>query len=89
MLSILSTPPTPQREKAGNRLYTHHVLDHEALFLAIRNVAGDFLMTYDLADDLVEMAKRHGFTTKTIAMKNTHHAIMNELLIGRNLEWVR
>jgi hypothetical protein len=24
-----------------------------------------------------------------VAMKNTHHAEMNELLIGRNLDWVK
>ena len=46
-------------------------------------------MTYDNADDLVSMAEKHEFQTRTIAMKNTHHAVMNELLIGRDLSWVR
>ncbi len=34
------------------------------------------------------MALRHGFETKPVAMKNTHHAEMNELLIGSDLRWV-
>jgi DNA adenine methylase len=35
------------------------------------------------------MANRHGFMTRTIPMKNTHHAVMSELLVGRDLGWVR
>jgi hypothetical protein len=34
------------------------------------------------------LAERHGFETQPVAMKNTHHAEMDELLIGRNLDWV-
>jgi hypothetical protein len=48
----------------------------------------DFLMTYDVAEGLIGMAKRHGFETRQVAMKNTHHAVMSELLIGRDLSWV-
>jgi DNA adenine methylase len=35
------------------------------------------------------MASRHGFETEAIAMKNTHHAVMDELLIGKDLSWAR
>lgn len=45
-------------------------------------------MTYDNADEVRALAVKHGFETKAVAMKNTHHAEMNELLIGRNLSWV-
>ena len=45
-------------------------------------------MTYDHAPEVVALAKRHGFATRAIAMKNTHHAEMSELLVGRNLDWV-
>jgi DNA adenine methylase len=45
-------------------------------------------MTYDNADEVRSLAEQHGFETKAVPMKNTHHAEMNELLIGRNLEWV-
>ena len=46
------------------------------------------LMTYDFADEVLALAVKHGFQTQTVAMKNTHHAEMAELLIGRNLDWV-
>ncbi len=45
-------------------------------------------MAYDNAEEVVVLAKQHGFQTKPVAMKNTHHAEMNELLIGRDLSWV-
>ena len=45
-------------------------------------------MTYDNAEEVRALAERYGFQTKPVAMKNTHHAEMNELLIGRELGWV-
>lgn len=85
---FIDPPYTSAGKRAGNRLYTHHALDHELLFTVTSKVAGDLLMTYDNAGELVELAARHGFQTRTIPMKNTHHAVMNELLIGRDLSWV-
>lgn len=46
-------------------------------------------MTYDNAGSVLELAGKFGFDTQSVAMKNTHHAEMSELLIGRNLNWVR
>jgi len=45
-------------------------------------------MTYDNAPETQAMAERHGFSTQPVVMKNSHHAEMNELLVGRGLEWV-
>lgn len=75
-------------KRAGQRLYTHFELNHEHLFALSEQVAGDFLMTYDSADEVRQLADRHGFDARLISMKNTHHAKMTELLIGRNLGWV-
>jgi hypothetical protein len=50
---------------------------------------GDFLMTYDNAPQVQKMARRQGFATAVVPMKNTHHAVMSALLIGRNLQSVR
>lgn len=72
-------------KRAGTRLYTHSDLDHEELFRRVEGTAGNFLMTYDNAREVIELAARHGFTMTTISMKNTHHAAMQELLIGRGL----
>jgi DNA adenine methylase len=78
-----------QTKSAGSRLYLHSVLDHERLFQVTATVRGDFLMTYDNAPGVHDLAKHHGFDALPIPMKNTHHAEMTELLIGRDLEWAR
>lgn len=76
-------------KRAGRRLYSHHELDHALLFRVAGSVAGDILLTYDNARDVLELASRHSLKTECIAMKNTHHAKMTELLIGRRLDWLR
>lgn len=76
-------------KKAGTRLYKYNELDHDELFRITAAVKGDFLMTYDNAKGVLDLADRHGFDTEAIPMKNTHHGEMTELLIGRNLDWVR
>jgi DNA adenine methylase len=86
---FIDPPYTATGKKAGKRLYSHNELDHERLFDLAAKIAGDFLMTYDNAEGVIEMATRRGFDTEVVAMKNTHHAEMTELLIGRNLEWAR
>lgn len=75
-------------KRAGTRLYVHHELDHDRLFAIAEGVAGEVLLTYDDAPDVRELAARHSFEVESIAMKNTHHAKMTELLIGRSLAWL-
>ena len=84
---FIDPPYTASGKKAGSRLYTHNELDHEELFRIAETLAGPFLMTYDNAEGVVELARRHGFAVQAIPMKNTHHAEMTELLISRNLSW--
>lgn len=86
---FIDPPYTASRKKAGTRLYTHNEVDHAELFQVTSSLAGDFLMTYDDADEVRQLAARHGFDTLLVAMKSTHHARMAELLIGRNLDWAR
>jgi DNA adenine methylase len=76
----------PNGKRAGTRLYTHHQVDHEQLFAVAERVNGEILLTYDDAPDVRALADRHGFQIKSIAMKNTHHNLMNELLISRSLQ---
>lgn len=45
-------------------------------------------MTYDTAQEVVDMAKRHSFHVDTVAMMNTHHSTMQELVISRDLTWL-
>jgi len=85
---FIDPPYTAGGKRAGSRLYTHSEIDHEHLFSVCEKLRGDFLMTYDNAEEVRSLAEKHGFETKSVAMKNTHHAEMNELLIGKNLDWV-
>jgi DNA adenine methylase len=86
---FVDPPYTAAGKKAGSRLYKHSELDHEELFEIASALIGDFLMTYDNTEEICLLAKRYKFDTLLVAMKNTHHAKMNELLIGRNLDWAR
>ena len=85
----IDLPYTVAGKRAGRRLYTLSVLDHEELFRVVADVEGDFLMTYDVADGVHDLADAYGFDKELIAMKNTHHAEMTELLIGCDLTWAR
>ena len=79
----------PPYTVAGRRLYVHSEIDHEELFRVVSLVRGDVLMTYDDAWPIRELAGKFGFEFEKVAMKNTHHEVMNELLIGKNLDWLR
>src|SRR5262245_40170631 len=86
---FIDPPYTAAGKMAGTRLYRYHDLNHERLFRTTARVAGDFLTTYDNAAEIVAMAGRHGLATRTVPMKNTHHAVLSELLVGRRLHWLR
>ena len=58
------------------------------MFEELKRVKGDFLITYDKDDVLIKLSIENGFQTEFVAMKNTHHAEMQELLISRDLSWV-
>ena len=45
-------------------------------------------MTYDNAEEVRKMARTHGFQMRLIPMINTHHATMEELIIGKDLSWL-
>lgn len=79
----------PPYTVTGRRLYTHSDMDHESLFGMASRLAGDFLMTYDAADEIRRLAYRHGFDIVEVPMKTTKHVKMTELLIGRCLDWAR
>jgi DNA adenine methylase len=86
---FIDPPYTAAGKRAGSRLYKHSELDHRQLFEIAASLAGDFLITYDNEPEILDLAKTHGFDTELVPMKNTHHAPMTELLIGRDLGWAR
>jgi DNA adenine methylase len=88
VIFFIDPPYTAGGKKAGKRLYRHFSLDHDYLFDLCQSVKGDFLMTYDNSDEVKTMARKHGFQMRLIPMKNTHHAAMEELVIGKDLSWM-
>ncbi|MDI6753933.1 MAG: DNA adenine methylase [Thermodesulfobacteriota bacterium] len=85
---FIDPPYTAGGKKAGKRLYKHYDLDHERLFTVCESLKGDFLLTYDNAEEVKQMARNHGFQMRLIPMTNTHHTTMEELVIGKNLSWM-
>lgn len=85
---FIDPPYTAGGKKAGKRLYKHFDLDHEQLFAICETLKGNFLMTYDNAEEVKELARKHNFQMRLIPMNNTHHATMEELVIGKDLSWM-
>lgn len=85
---FVDPPYTAGGKRAGRRLYRHYEIDHEQLFQICESLEGDFLMTYDMAEEVKSLTRNHGFEMKPVAMRTTHHTEMTELVIGRNLSWM-
>jgi len=85
---FIDPPYTAGGKKAGKRLYRYSEIDHEHLFELCESLAGDFLMTYDNAEEVKQMARKHGFQMRLIPMTNTHNTTMEELVIGKELIWM-
>ena len=78
---FVDPPYTAGGKRAGQRLYTHHELDHERLFDLLACGRGSFLLTYDAAPAIEHLVIHHGFHAVRVAMKNAHHAHLPELVI--------
>jgi DNA adenine methylase len=85
---FIDPPYTAAGKKAGHRLYHYAQLNHEKLFELAGQISGYFLMTYDESQEVKAWANFYRFDWQTVAMKNTHHAKMTELLVSRNLDWL-
>lgn len=68
-------------KRAGKRLYTHNVLDHEKLFKLAASIRGKFLMTYDDDAEVLELAEKNGLRVCKVPMRGTHHRDTLELVI--------
>lgn len=79
----------PPYTVAAKRLYQHWQIDHQSLFAILKRVSGDLLLTYDNTTEIASLSRTVNFEVEPIAMKNTHHAKMTELLIGKDLRWLR
>ena len=82
-VAFLDPPYTAGGKRAGRRLYTHHAIDHRALFKTLAESGIDFLMTYDRAPEIVDLIGEFDFCAAEVMMKNTHHSRLPELVISR------
>jgi DNA adenine methylase len=89
MAFFMDPPYTASKNGAGKRLYTHSTIDHPGLFRLAAEISGDFLMSYENSDEVFRLANEYAFDNHVIAMKSTHHIKKSELLISRNLDWLR
>jgi DNA adenine methylase len=87
-LYFVDPPYTAGGKSAGKRLYAYFELNHHQLFEQCSQLAGDFVMTYDDAQEVHDLVAKHALASRLIPMKNTHHAPMTELVIGRDLSWL-
>ncbi len=85
---FVDPPYTAGGKQAGRRLYKHYQVDHSRLFTICKSLSGDFLMTYEDSEEIREMVRKHRFQMCLIPMRNTHHATLMELVIGRDLSWL-
>lgn len=86
---FIDPPYTAGGKNAGARLYEQHTLNHEDLFAHVTRLRGDVLMTYDNTPTVQELTNRHHLDHHPVAMRNTHNAVLSELLIGKDLTWAR
>jgi DNA adenine methylase len=86
---FIDPPYTAGHNGAGKRLYSYPIVDHDALFRLVSQVEGDFLMTYDSDAKVQRLTALHNFDTEQIRMTTTHNSPKTEILIGKDLTWVR
>jgi DNA adenine methylase len=77
----------PPYTVAGKRFYTYFDIDHEKLFYLISKIEGRFMLTYDDAEEIRQLADKYKLPFRTIPMKTTHHLEKNELIISDNFKW--
>ncbi|MDX1933140.1 MAG: DNA adenine methylase [Capsulimonadales bacterium] len=89
MAWFIDPPYSVGGKKAGDRLYNHSGVDHEALFLYVSRLVGPWLMTYDDAPEVRKLAQCFGFEIEPVVLRNSHNRNSGELLIAWNLSWAR
>ena len=80
-VAFVDPPYNAGGKRAGRRLYAHNEIDHRRLFELLHDRGLDFLLTYDAADEVLALVRKHAFQAVTVQMKNTHHHRIPELVI--------
>ncbi|PSQ79006.1 MAG: DNA methyltransferase [Bacteroidetes bacterium QH_8_67_23] len=85
-VALFIDPPYP---RAGGRLYEHSDVDHERVFSMAAASEGTVLLTYDDSDEVERLAAAHDLDQEYLVVSTTHHRNKKELLIGKDLSWLR
>ena len=70
-------------KRAGSRLYVHCTIDHARLFEILDRSRSNFLMTYDVAQEIVDLIHKHRFHAVRVEMNSAHYSRLSELVITR------
>ena len=70
-------------KRAGSRLYAHCTIDHARLFEILDRSRSNFLMTYDGAQEIVDLIHKHRFHAVRVEMNSAHYSRLSELVITR------
>jgi len=84
--ALFIAPPYP---KAGGRLYEHSDVDHEEIFRHAASAEGTALLTYDNSEHVHALVDAYGFDSEELIVSTTHHTRKTELLISKDLTWLR
>ena len=69
----------------GCRLYDRHVLDHDALLEAVAAARGQAVVTYDLTEETLALAARHGLAARPLPMVDGRHRRREELMLTKGM----
>lgn len=78
----------PPYTLAGKRLYNYHEIDNDLLVEKLTEIKGNFVLTYDDADEIRDIANYYGLQWRTIPMQTTHLVTKEELIISNNFDWM-
>jgi DNA adenine methylase len=73
------------QEKGVKPLYRYNHIDHKALFAGLSRTPHDFLLTYDVNDQITEYINEYSLSAKTVVMRTTHAVSKEEFLISKKL----
>ena len=71
-------------EQAGKRLYRHFRVDHAKVFQMLADFNVNFLMTYDMADEIIDLVQQHGFNAVRVSTRSNRNNWRRELIITRD-----
>jgi hypothetical protein len=73
----------------GKDLYHKADVNHAELFQTLATWPGNWFATYNNDALVGALCHQYGFQYEQVKMRNAHHIQKTELIIGRNLDWLK